>query len=233
MSHLHPDQLTAIALDPETADASDHEHIDACPRCARELDVLRTVSARAKRAQPEDVPPAPPEDVWDRVVHELTESGDLGTTGQPREPEEPARPRMWGQSWAIAAALVAIVVVAATALLRIGEGGGTAVAQATLEALGDVPEAQATLVADGDDRSLTLETGELPEIDGYYEVWLLASDESGLVSLGPIRPGQNYEIPAAVNVDRYSIVDVSREPTDGDPTHSTDSVLRGELEPTA
>lgn len=227
MSHLHPDQLTAIALDPETADVSDHEHLDECPRCTRELDVLRSVSSRARRARPGDVPPAPPEDVWDRVVHELSESGDLPVA------EEPARPRVWGRSWAIAAALVAIVVVAATALLRIGGGGETAVAEATLEALSDVPEASAILVTEGDDRSLTLETGDLPEIDGYYEVWLLASDESGLVSLGPVTPRQRYEIPSAIDVDRYSIVDVSREPTDGDPTHSTDSVLRGELEPTA
>lgn len=227
MSHLHPDQLTAIALDPETADVSDREHLDECPRCARELDVLRRVSARARRAQPGDLPPAPPEDVWDRVVHELSESGDLPET------REPARPRAWGQSWAVAAALIAIVVVAAAALLRIGGGGETAVAEATLEALSDLPEARATLVAEGDDRSLTLDTGDLPEIDGYYEVWLLASDESGLVSLGPVTPGHRYEVPSAIDVDRYSIVDVSREPTDGDPAHSTDSVLRGELEPTA
>jgi hypothetical protein len=227
MSHLHPDQLTAIALDPTTAEDSDHDHIDECARCARELDVLRSVSSRARRAQPDDTPPAPPEDVWDRVVHELTESGDLPTTRQ-RE-----RPRLAGRSWAIAAALIAIVVVGAAALLQIGTATGTAIAEARLEALADVQPARATLLADGEDRTLRLDTDGLPQTDGYYEVWLLASDESGLVSLGPVTPGQRYEVPSAIDVDRYSIVDISREPTDGDPTHSTDSVLRGELEPVA
>lgn len=229
MRHLHPDQLSAIALDPETAEDADDEHFGDCARCSGELAVLRAVSARARRAEPDDVPPAPPEDVWDRVVHELTASGDLGLAAD----EAPARRPLWGSSWAVAAALVAVVVIGAAALLQIGGGddAGSRVAQATLEALDDVPEARAILLADGGDRTLTLDAGDLPETDGYYEVWLLASDESGLVSLGPVTGAQRYEIPSAIDVDRYPIVDVSREPPDGDPAHSTDSVLRGRLRP--
>jgi hypothetical protein len=50
-----------------------------------------------------------------------------------------------------------------------------------------------------------------------------------MVSLGPVRSDGRYEIPAAVDVSAFPIVDVSIEPADGVPTHSGRSVLRGTL----
>jgi hypothetical protein len=38
-------------------------------------------------------------------------------------------------------------------------------------------------------------------------------------------------VPPAIDTERFSVVDISREPQDGDPAHSTDSVLRGPLRP--
>ncbi len=230
MTHMHPDQLAALALDAELADDDDRAHLDDCARCQRELATLRKVSARAKRAQPDEVPPAPPEAIWDSVVAELTAAGDL----PPAAPER-SRPLVLQQSFALAAALVALVVIAAAVVLLPlgGGGGGTVVAEATLEALTDVPSAQAALVSDGDQQTLTVDTETLPDIDGYYELWLLKADASGLVSLGPVEGGQRYDIPPNVDTSVYSVVDISREPLDGDPAHSADSVLRGPLVPTA
>ena len=57
----------------------------------------------------------------------------------------------------------------------------------------------------------------------------LVSSTTTLVSLGPLRPDGIYDIPPGVDPSRFPIVDVSVEPVDGDPTHSGDSVLRGEL----
>ncbi|MBW3603507.1 MAG: anti-sigma factor [Actinobacteria bacterium] len=233
MDHLHPDQLAALALesDPDDAevaahlgDADDAAHLEECARCRRELDILREVMARARRARPDETPPAPPEEIWDRVVRELSSSGDLSAS------EPPARLPFWRQPWVAAAALVVLVVVAAVGLLRF-DGEDSIIAQADLEPLADVDETSAALVVQGDQQALTVDQPALPEIDGYYELWLL-SEDGGLVSLGPLTDAGRYRVPAAIDTDVYSIVDISREPPDGDPTHSTDSVLRGPLEPT-
>lgn len=229
MDHLDPDELAVLAMDGGTVDDAEAAHLDGCARCAGEIEVLRSVSDRARRSRPADAPPAPPEDVWDRVVHELTASGDLATP-------EPARPApIWRTGWALAAAFVLVVVLGAAALIDFGGtgGGGEVVAEATLEPLAAVEAGTASLRSEGQSRTLTIDTAELPETDGYYELWLLAADGTEMVSLGPVDGGERYEIPEAVDVDVFSVVDISREPTDGDPTHSTDSVLRGPLQPTA
>lgn len=65
----------------------------------------------------------------------------------------------------------------------------------------------------------------------FYELWLLG--EGGeLVSLGSVRvPAsgeatlENVQLP--VDPERFRFLDVSREPGDGDPGHSSISVLRG------
>lgn len=227
MNHLHPDQLAAMAIDSNVGDADDRAHLNECARCSRELAVLREVSERARRARPGDTPPAPPEDVWDRVVQELSSAGDL----HPAERIAPPRPA-WRQPWAVAAALIAVVVVAAAALLSLPGGDGAVVAQADLAPLAEVDQATAVLTAEGPQRELTVDTPPLPEYDGYYELWLLTPDGSALVSLGPVDGAGRHQIPAAVDTDVYSVVDISREPSDGDPSHSADSVLRGPLEPT-
>jgi hypothetical protein len=65
----------------------------------------------------------------------------------------------------------------------------------------------------------------------FYELWLLG-DDGELVSLGSVRvPASgratldNVQLP--VDPGRFSFLDVSREPGDGDPGHSSISVLRG------
>ncbi|RXZ43503.1 anti-sigma factor, partial [Agromyces binzhouensis] len=62
------------------------------------------------------------------------------------------------------------------------------------------------------------------------EVWLIRGDASGLVSLG-LMDGDTARlvVPAGIDLDEYPLVDVSAEPVDGDPAHSGDSIVRGEL----
>ena len=75
-------------------------------------------------------------------------------------------------------------------------------------------------------------SGLRPSTGGdFYELWLLG--EGGeLVSLGSVRvPAsgratlENVRLP--VDPERFRFLDVSREPADGDPGHSSISVLRG------
>lgn len=221
MDHLDPDQLTAFALDPDSDEERANEHLASCPRCRSELQTMRAVTSRARAAGRAEPVPVPPEHVWENVVRELTASGDMG----PRTVRETVR---W-QPWALAAALVLLAVVAAGVLLP--ATGTDLVATATLEPLAQVARARAELVTDDDQRVLTIDDLELPVIDGYYELWLLTADGQRLISLGPVSDQARVDVPETIDTGQFSLVDISRELPDGDPSHSGDSVLRGPLEP--
>ena len=61
------------------------------------------------------------------------------------------------------------------------------------------------------------------------EVWMINPDVTQLISLGPIRSDGIYDLPAGLDPAAFPIVDVSFESFDGNPQHSGNSVLRGEL----
>jgi anti-sigma-K factor RskA len=66
----------------------------------------------------------------------------------------------------------------------------------------------------------------------YYEAWL-ADDRGHMVSMGTFQVGRrgrvDVHMDVAVDVSRYTLVDVSLEPDDGNPAHSRTSVLRARL----
>jgi anti-sigma-K factor RskA len=64
----------------------------------------------------------------------------------------------------------------------------------------------------------------------FYELWLLG-DDGELVSLGSVRVPDSgsatLDVELPVDPEQFRFLDVSREPADGKPSHSGDSVLRG------
>lgn len=65
------------------------------------------------------------------------------------------------------------------------------------------------------------------------EVWLIRADASGLVSLGLLEGDSGrFPVPEGIDLAEFPLVDVSAEPIDGDPAHSGDSIVRGELRET-
>ena len=78
-------------------------------------------------------------------------------------------------------------------------------------------------------RQLVVQLSDGP-ISGFREVWVISPDLSKLVSLGVLdgEPGV-FAIPEGLDLAQYPIVDVSNEPFDGNPAHSSDSIARGEL----
>jgi hypothetical protein len=128
----------------------------------------------------------------------------------------------------LVAALVLAVVLVAAVLLPI-TGSGDVVATATLEPLDQVPEASAHLVIADDQTLLEVNAPDLPATDGYYELWLMTGAADALISLGPIGMQTRATVPSTIDLERFFVIDVSREAVDGNPAHSTDSVLRGEL----
>ena len=65
------------------------------------------------------------------------------------------------------------------------------------------------------------------------EVWLIKADASGLVSIGLLDGATGrFSIPDGLDLAQYPLVDVSSEPDNGDPAHSGDSIVRGQLHTT-
>jgi hypothetical protein len=164
----------------------------------------------------------PPDELWERIA--------AATADQPPAAAVVAmapKRRAW---WlGLAAAAAAIAVIAAVVIGGRGDGDGDVVAAVELERLGETGSGRAELVEHNGALELHVQTHDLDAGDGFLELWLIDTTVTKLVSLGPLRPDGVYDLPAGVDPATFPIVDVSVEPIDGDPTHSGDSVLRGEL----
>lgn len=74
MGHVEPAHLVELALGRAMGDEDVRalRHIATCPRCRRELASMIRVVAAARDAEAADLPTAPPEHVWQRIVQELS-----------------------------------------------------------------------------------------------------------------------------------------------------------------
>jgi hypothetical protein len=250
VQHCTPEQLALAALS-EPLPPEDAEHLASCERCRAEVASLRRgVEALAvpQLAAPGPGVPPPP-GVWDAIAAatgvssapraEATATPPAAAPAAPAPPAGPdadvirLRPRR--RSWLIlgvAAAVAGAAVGAGAVALLQRDDAGTPVAAATLDPLeGQDASGEAEVVERNGQRLLEVQLSA-PELDGaYYEVWLLQPSVEGLVPLGVAQPGTaTFEIPAGLDLTEYPLVDVSVEPLDGDPAHSGDSVVRGELD---
>jgi anti-sigma-K factor RskA len=217
-----------------------------------ELTELRAFAARVAPGSVEWE--TPPPELWDRIsaaatIVEITpaDGEDQRPTDVPAEratgvPIEQARRSAAGRAdspglrrsrtpWLVAAAAAAVVgVIAAGALTRDWSSDDSrVVASAALAPLGVTGEGSAELVETDGSLQLRLSTTDLDAGDGFLEVWVISSDVTGLISLGPLRSDGVYDLPPGFDPAAFPIVDVSVEPIDGVPAHSGASVLRGEL----
>lgn len=189
---------------------------------------------------PDDQLEEPPPGLWDRIATGTgmspeavsKETADDSETAAPATvlPLRGGKPPWWLGAAAAALVLVALAVaVVGIATVATGDDPEQ-VAVAELELLLEAEATgAATLVQRDDALVLELDVAGLDDIDGYYEVWLLTPAVDGLVSLGPLRSDGRYELPSGLDHNEYAVVDISIEPHDGDPAHSGNSILRGEL----
>jgi len=150
------------------------------------------------------------------------------------ESTQPTRRRSLGVLWALAASVALVLVVGAGVWIGFGRLAPTPIATAALEAFPSHPEATGTAeVAEGRDGTRTLKVtldGDA-EADEYREVWLIRNDGAALISVGVLEgESGSFPIPEGVDLSEYDLVDISFEPIDGDPAHSGDSIVRGQLE---
>ena len=82
-----------------------------------------------------------------------------------------------------------------------------------------------------DGQVVRVDARSLPTSDGFYEVWLLDEGLTKLVALGALPAGAvwTFTIPPGMSVLDYPVLDISLESYDGDPSHSKNSLMRGEL----
>ncbi|MET3721472.1 MULTISPECIES: anti-sigma factor [unclassified Arthrobacter] len=143
----------------------------------------------------------------------------------------PRRPAAWWQrpgSWLAAAAPTLLVAGATVWTLN---PAPAPVAQAELTPVAQhsaTGSAKVVRAADGT-RLLVVKLSK-DEARGYQEVWLIAPDLSRLISLGIMNSDVGtFAVPAGVELADFPIVDVSDEPVDGNPGHSSNSIVRGTL----
>lgn len=149
-----------------------------------------------------------------------------------------SRGPLWGVA-AVAAAAGAIVggAVVWSAVDRGSSGTGSPeqfVAQAVLAPLSETVSApgEATVLDSADGKVVRVDASSLPVNDGFYEVWLLDADATKLVALGALPAGSigTFTIPPGLSLDDFPLIDISLESYDGDPSHSKNSLMRGELQ---
>jgi hypothetical protein len=252
VQHCTPEQLALAAL-REPLPAEDTAHLAACGQCRAEVRSLqRSVDAVAVPQLAAPGPPvAPPPAVWEAIA------AATGVSATPRPDvvaapppvaavPEPAPPPPERDAdvlpfrsrrrplLLVAAALVAGGVVGAGAVAVVQSGDdGQPVTSVALDPLAENDASGRAEVVARDDGSRVVEVElDAPALeDGYYEIWLIDREVVGMVPLGVVRPGTTvFELPADLDLGEFPLVDVSVEPLDGDPTHSGNSVARGELD---
>lgn len=182
----------------------------------------------------------PPPDLFASIQAELTADDRPATAAQPETTPmaevisiDHARRRR-RLALASAAAIVAVVAIGGALLASGGSDDAEVVASVAI-VNDDLPVAHdgggvASLVDDDGQLVLELDVDALPEVDGFYEVWLIDTNVEGMISLGSADGDGRLSIPAAIDPADFPVVDISVEPVDGDPTHSGQSILRGILQ---
>lgn len=226
--HLDDDALTLAALG-EPAGAAAEAHLASCPSCAAEVSQLREIVVAAKAPAPEVV--EPPAAVWPAIAAGLEPSApsDIATARRRR--------RSLPLALAAAAAVGALVGGSVVAAVVNNAMATEVVATAALTPITSGPSgpqqgsAAVTHTSSGD--ALAVNTRDLAQPVGFYEVWLLDPSTGGMIAMGTVPPG-NAEVilpvPPGVDLRRFNTIDISDEPFDGNPDHSAVSVLRGGLQ---
>ncbi|MBW4031677.1 MAG: anti-sigma factor [Acidobacteria bacterium] len=232
--HADPELLALIAMGEQISDVDVLDHLAGCPDCRVELAHLSHAATLGRSTLGAGELFTPNARVWARVTEELgiaseapTETPIIALRGRAR------RRRRWIPV-VVAASVATMLVVGGLASWQLLQPTAARVlASAKLSAFpewkGSTGEARVEKSADG---TLVVQVSlSSPEHgSGFDEVWLMTSDAKHLVSLGVLRDGSGtFSIPAGINLSQYDVVDISSEPLDGNPAHSSNSIVRGQL----
>lgn len=259
-SHVDDDVLALLALGEAAGTPDERAHVARCERCAAEVAALGQVVSLAKESGGELVAPAPHVwdrvaaelDLGteaagaDEPAASTALPAGLPTelpAGLPAEPSAPSSDevvvpiarRRTSWAWVAGAAAAGVVVGGAGVgwVASRDDDRAEVVASAALDPLPgwDAEGTARVEVRPDGERVLVVTVADGQADDGFREVWLLRPDVSGLVSLGTLTGDSGrFDLPPGLDLDEFSVVDVSLEPFDGDPAHSGDSIVRGPLD---
>lgn len=206
--------------------------IEADPLLAAELAELSPLVATLEEL---------PAEAWDEI-----EAPPLNLRRESPEPAKSSRLReFFSGSFAMRPALAFAAVLAIFAAgLGVGlltgadnstTSFGPVATQTSLSPVGELDPAatgQATVKQGGQVIRLKISGLAVNSDNDFYEAWLM-DPKDGFISLGTFRVGSDgsttLDLPVAVSTSRFPVVDISLQPTNGKPTHSGVSVLRGTL----
>ncbi|MCH9718582.1 MAG: anti-sigma factor [Actinomycetia bacterium] len=251
MQHCDPETLALVALEPETLGHQDQTHLQECKTCRTEYESFRS-TVDIGRSGPKELVPPPPA-TWTAIA-EATHTprlrslpGGAAASATTQSASDTAGPTRRGWLPLAAAAMIGAIVGGAAMTGVAVNQNDAPIAQpsatpsiTSATALQPLPEGGRDTASTGNAAVASTDTGEtlgistagLEATDGYYEVWLIDPETMQMFSIGSIAAGDQdsvLPIPAGVDLDQYSVVDISDEPLNGDPTHSKVSVLRGQL----
>lgn len=241
MTHIETDALMSVALGEQSPDPVQQQHLTECSACSRELAMLTRTVRVGRTAENEELI-APPADVWSRIHSELHPEARPAApdhVARPKRTRSFPRPRVWVP--VAASALVVGLVAGAGAGIwwqaARPADSGIVIAGAELAPFPSWPDARGSAVveqrADGT-RQVVVDVDPATENStdegGLREVWLIRRDGSGLISIGFLDGTEGrFDVPSGIDLAQYPLVDVSAEQDDGDPAHSGNSIVRGEL----
>jgi len=241
MTHPEVDELLDLVRAGDAGDGGVRRHVDDCAQCtvgvawAVRLDAAATTIVR-EPASVELVAPAA--SVWDRI------EAELAPTGPSRLPPPVVARRPRRHVLVAAAVLAGVVLGGAGGYLLADQGSsspdrpavraGSPVAAGTLSPVGqDVGSGRLAMTGLDGARSLTISFSQAVTGPGYLEAWLLDPLTNEMLGLGIVGPdGGTVTVPPEADLSRFTTVDISREPFDGDPAHSAESLSRGVLQGT-
>ncbi|KQO96756.1 hypothetical protein ASF30_16815 [Leifsonia sp. Leaf264] len=243
------------ALDTEL-DAAQRDHLASCAECSAELaDLRRTVSLARSSRDVELL--TPPRQVWENISAELGLSAAAPSTSPTSTsasasnpdvaPSAPAATRRASASvtdrrrpstrvarwWPYAAAALVVGILAGVAGAVLWPGpSADVIAEAALDPFPTWDAsgtAQLEKAGQSGTRDLVVDL-DAPTGSALREVWLMDPATNGLVSLGQLSGSSGrFTVPNSIDVEQFSVVDISEEPADGNPAHSGDSIVRGQL----
>lgn len=258
MSHVDHDRLVLLALGEQPAGAAETDHLDGCAGCRSALAQLRTVAEIGRGTHELRELAEPPAALWDRIAAEAFGAAPGRREGggtAPARPEDgrpagtPAPPAATGPGRTaggrsrrglrlalvavLAAVLGAVGAVAVTDVLRRDSTAERLVSGADLSPLSQAPGnagGNARIVATGTGRELRVSVHGMPAPRGFYEIWLYDPRGGAMVPMGNLGPAGSavLPVPATIDLGRFTVVDVSAQELNGDPTHGQ-SMLRGTL----
>ena len=241
-SHLDPEVIALLALGetPGTGDdfITAQRHLGSCTECRSEVGSFSDIASAARKVTSADVLVAAPNSVWSRITDELEgPAPSLPATAQPTPLLAMSPPRRSSQWVSVAAAACVGLVVgsgvmyAATSSQR-STVAPTIVAEAALAPLaGSQASGRVEVVSTSNGAQVLVDVSGLARPDGFYEVWLLDRKGEKLIALGVLDGSDKgtFAMPPGVAMSDYPVVDVSLEPSDGNPGHSHHSLVRGTL----